>query len=117
MHTYRNSVQLLLSFYTVLACFFDNLTCFVRTQLSLFPTAVECALRVRHCKCLYDNGLQKAAFQLLKDGLLDGKTWLFGRRKATFVFFAAAATAECSLRVNFIYTYSRHGSRRTMRRP
>ena len=33
------------------------------------------------------------------------------------MFFAAGVKAECSLRVNFIYTYNRHGSGRAMRRP
>lgn len=33
------------------------------------------------------------------------------------MLFAAGVKAECSLRVNFIYTYNRHGSVRAMRRP
>lgn len=74
LHTYRICVQLLLSFYTVSARFYDNFRHFVRTQTSLFLTAARGAVCVRHCKCLYYKGLQKAVFRRLICGLSGHKT-------------------------------------------
>lgn len=54
--------------------FFVNFMIFCAHTVVAFFTPVCGGAGVRHCKCLYDKGLQKAVFRTLKDGLLDGKT-------------------------------------------
>lgn len=62
LHTYRNSVQVLLSFYTVFSCFFTCFVDFVRTQQLHCVAQVDRLSCAGLHKCLYYNVLQKATF-------------------------------------------------------
>lgn len=84
LHTYRHSVQVLLSFYTVFVSFLPVWPSFVRTRPAWCMAAAGGCGCGRIYKCLYHSVLQKAAFWRLKGGLLEDERRPFATQKAVY---------------------------------